>query len=165
MERSIKINLLKVVVITAICFAVHILAVLFSSLFVNHYIINTRLANFTIYDGYADFSMLLAYIPLSALLVFNKIKGNFLLIALSWFLCFLLINAFVTDIIAHYQRFYVKTNQNGAYSFEVFKNKLASQWDSLLFEFSNLGQFLSFIILGFHRFAVYLLFISLGECM
>lgn len=133
-------------VVITICFAVHILAVLFSSLFVNHYIINTRLANFTIYDGYADFSILLAYIPLSALLVFNKIKGNFLLIASGWFVCFLLIKGFVTDIIAHYLRFYVKTNQNGTYSFEVFKHKLASQWDGLLFEFSNLGQFLSFII-------------------
>lgn len=146
MERSIKINALKVAVVIAICFAVHILVGFFSSLIVNHYIINTRLANFTIYDGYADFSILLAYIPISALLIFNKIKGNFLLIASGWFVCFLLFKAFVTDVIGHYLRFYVKTNQNGGYSFEIFKNKLASQWDSLFFEFSNLGQFLSFIV-------------------
>jgi len=138
-------NLLKFAIAIAICFAVHILVVLFSNLIVNGYIINTRLANFTIYDGYADFSMLLAFIPLSALLVFDKIKGNFLLIALVWFVVFVVVKVFVIDVTSHYFRFYVDTQQNGAYSFEIFKDKLASQWDSLLFEFSNLGQFLSFI--------------------
>ena len=119
-----KMNLLKFAIAIAICFAVHILVGFFSSLIVNHYIINTRFANFTIYDVYADFSILLPYFFLSALLMFDKIKGNFLLIASGWFVCFLLFKAFVTDVIAHYLRFYVKTNQNGPYSFEIFKNKL-----------------------------------------
>lgn len=141
-----KSTLLKFGIVLAICFAAHILVGLFSSLIVNKFILNTRRANFTIYDGYADFGILLAYIPVSALLVFDKIKGKAWLIALGAFVVFLISKAFVLDIIAHYFRFYVKTNQNGIYSFEIFKEKLASQWDSLLFEFSNLGQVLSFSV-------------------
>ena len=141
-----KMNLLKFAIAIAICFAVHILVVLFSNLIVNGYIINTRLANFTIYNGYADFSMLLAFIPLSALLVFDKIKGNFLLIPLAWFVVFVLVKFFVIDVISHYFRFYVNTQQNGTYSFEIFKNQFVKNWKDLLWEFSNLGQFLSFIV-------------------
>ena len=139
-------NLLKFAIAIAICFAVHILVVLFSNLIVNGYIINTRLANFTIYDGYADFSMLLAFIPLSALLVFDKIKGNYMLIALTWFVAFVVVKVFVIDVISHYFRFYVNTQQNGTYSFEIFKNQFVKNWKDLLWEFSNLGQFLSFIV-------------------
>lgn len=138
--------LLKFVIVITICFVVHVFVGLFSSLIVNHFILNTRLANFTIYDGYADFNILLAYLLLSALLVFDKIKGNAWLMALGSLMAFVIIKAFVIDVIAHYFRFYVKTNQNGPYSFEIFKGKLASQWNSLLFEFSNLGQVLSFFV-------------------
>lgn len=146
MIRSIKINLLKVTMVIAICFAVHVLVALISSLIVNNFILNTRLANFTIYDGYADFSIVLAYILVSALLIFDKIQGNALVVTTVSFFAFLTVKVFVIDIIAHYVRFYLKTQQNGIYSFEIFKDRLASNWDSLLFEFSNLGQFLSFIV-------------------
>lgn len=139
-------GLLKFAIAIAICFAVHILVAFFSSLIVNHYIINTRLANFTIYDSYANFSILLAYIPLSALLIFNKISGNGFVVTLVSFFLILMAKVFVADILNHYFKFYVKTQQNGAYSFEIFKDKLASQWDNLVWEFSNFGQFLSSII-------------------
>lgn len=141
-----KKTILKFGIVLTICFAVHILAGLFSSLIVNHFILNTRLANFTIYDGYADFSMLLFYIPVSALLVYDKVRGNVWLIALGAFVVILISKVFLIDIIAHYIRFYVKTAQNGAYNFEIFINRLAKNLDGLLWEFSNLGQFLSFII-------------------
>jgi hypothetical protein len=137
---------IKFVIFITIFFVVLVFVGLFSSLIVNHFILNTRLANFTIYDGYADFNILLAYLLLSALLVFDKIKGNAWLMALGSLMAFVIIKAFVIDVIAHYFRFYVKTNQNGPYSFEIFKGKLASQWNSLLFEFSNLGQVLSFSV-------------------
>lgn len=138
--------LLKFAIVLFICFAVHILASLFSSLTVNSFILNTRLANFTFYDGYADFSIFLAYVLLSALLIFNKIKGNVWLIAIGSFIAFVVVKAFVIDAVEHYLRFYLKTEQNGAYSFEVFKENLASQWDSFLFEFSNLGQAFSTVV-------------------
>ncbi len=138
--------LLKFAIVLIICFAIHIFVGLFSSLIVNQFILNTRLANFTIYDGYADFSILLAYIPLSALLMFNKIKGNAIVITLGSFFAFLIVKVFAVDIVAHYFRFYVKTAQNGAYSFEIFINRLVKNWQELLWEFSNLGQALSFII-------------------
>ncbi|SOD18346.1 hypothetical protein [Pedobacter xixiisoli] len=139
-------TLLKFGIVLAICFAVHISIGLFSSLIVNNFILKTQLANFTIYDGYADLSMLLAYISMSALLVFNKIKGNALLIALGAFAVILVSKVFVIDIVEHYIRFYVKTQQNGGYSLYSFRNELTKQWDRLLFEFSNLGQFLSFLL-------------------
>lgn len=141
-----KSTLLKFVIVITICFVVHMFVGLFSSLIVNHFILNTRLANFTIYDGYSNFSVMLVYFPLSALLVFDKIKGNAWLMALGSFMAFVIVKAFVIDVIAHYFKFYVKTNQNGPYSFEIFKGKLASQWNSLLFEFSNLGQVLCFTV-------------------
>lgn len=141
-----KRTLLKLIATLAICFVVHILVALFSGLVVNGYIINTPLANFTIYDSYADFSILLFYIPLSALLIFNKISGNGFLISLGAFVAFLIGKVFIIDVIVHYIRFYVKTQQNGAYNFEIFKHQLVSQWDNLLFEFSNLGQFFSTIV-------------------
>ena len=118
-----KMKLLKFAIAIAICFPVHISVVLFSNIIVNGYIINTRLANFTIYDGYADFSMLLAFIPLSALLVFDKIKGNYMLIALTWFVAFVVVKVFVIDVTSHYFKFYANTQQNGAYSFDIFKDK------------------------------------------
>ncbi|WAC42549.1 hypothetical protein [Pedobacter sp. SL55] len=137
---------LKFIVVVAICFVTHILVGLFSSLMVNNFVLNTRLANFTIYDGYADFSILLFYIPLSALLIFNKIKGNGFLISLGAFFIFLMGKVFIVDVISHYLRLYVKTQQNGAYSFEIFKDQLAKNWGDLLWEFSHLGQFLSFMV-------------------
>ena len=141
----IKENLLKFIAALTICFAVHVLVALFSSLIVNNFILNTRLANFTIYEGYADLNMFLAYIPISALLVFKKIKGNILVIATTSFAVLLLAKTFVIDMLSHYLRFYVKTQQNGSYSFEVFKHQIGREWDSLLWEFSNLGQFFSTI--------------------
>jgi len=42
--------------------------------------------------------------------------------------------------------FMVNTPQNGNYSLEILKDKLTNQWDSLLFELSNLGQLLSFVV-------------------
>lgn len=116
-----KRTLLKFVVAIAICFTVHILVDLFSSIFVHKLTLNTRRANFTIYDGYADYSILLAYVLISTLLVFNKIKGSFVLIVLGWFTCYVLFKAFVTDIIVHYLRFYVKTQQNGVYSSQFLR--------------------------------------------
>lgn len=141
-----KRTLLKFGVAIAICLAVHILVALFSSLIVNNYILNTRLANFTIYEGYADFSIVLFYFLISALLIFNKIKGNGLLIAIAAFLGFIVSKVFVIDVIQHYIRFYVKTQQNGVYSFEIFKDQLARNWRNLLWEFSNFGQLLSSIV-------------------
>jgi len=145
MKNSTKTKLIKVTMVIAICFAVHVLVALISSLIVNKLILNTRLANFTVYDGYADFSILLVYILVSALLMFDKIKGNALVITTVSFFAFLTVKVFVIDIIAHYFRFYVKTAQNGAYSFDIFINRLAKNWQELRWEFSNLGQFLSFI--------------------
>lgn len=141
-----KSTLLKFAIVFAVCSAVHILVSLFSSLIVNKFILNTRLANFTMYDGYANFSVLLTYFLLSALLVFDKIKGNVLVITMSSFFAFIIFKAFVIDVAEHYLRFYVKTEQNWDYSFEIFKNQLGKQWNNILWEFGNLGQFLSFLV-------------------
>jgi len=141
-----KRTLVKFTIAIAICFAVHILVGLFSSLIVNNFILNARLANFTIYDGYADFGILLAYIPVSALLVFDKVKVNALLISVVAFVVILTSKVFIIDVIEHYVKFYVKIQQNGAYSFEIFTNRLARNLVELLWEFCNLGQVLSFII-------------------
>lgn len=141
-----KRNLMKFVVAIAICLAVHVSACLISSVIVNHFISNTRLANFSMYDGYADSSILLVYISIAALLLFDKIKGNALVITTASFVVFVVAKVFIFDLIADYLRFYVKTKQNGSYSFEVFKHQIGRQWDSLLWEFSNIGQFLSTIV-------------------
>ncbi|RZJ80094.1 MAG: hypothetical protein EOO47_08710 [Flavobacterium sp.] len=141
--------LLRFAIALVICFVVHLLVSLFSSLFVNSYIINTRLANFTIYDGYADFRILLSYISLSVLLIYNKIKGNGFLITMAAFFVFFIGKAFIVDAVDHYIRFYFKTQQNGAYSFGIFVAKLCSILDNFFFELTNLGQFLSFVIWQF----------------
>ena len=141
-----KRGLLKFAVVIVICFAVHIFVALFSSLIVNKFILNTRLANFTIYDSYTDSSILLVYISISALLLFDKIKGNALVITTASFVVFVVAKVFIFDLIADYLRFYAKIKQNGSYSFEIFKHQIDRQWDSLLWEFSNIGQFLSTIV-------------------
>lgn len=141
-----KNKMLKFVAMLVISLLVHVFVSLFSSLIVNNFIINTKLANFTIYDGYAGFSMVFYYMLLSALLVFNKIRGNVFVLALSAFLVIMLTQAFVITVAENYFRFYVKTDQNGAYSFEILHRQLLRNWDSLLWEFGNWGQILSFLI-------------------
>jgi len=104
------------------------------------------LVNYSFYGAYADLNSLHFYILLSALLIFNKLKENVFVFATAALLAILLIRFFVIDVVVHYFRFYVNTPQNGNYSLEILKDKLTSQWDSLLFELSNLGQLLSFVV-------------------
>ncbi|TKC01759.1 hypothetical protein [Pedobacter cryotolerans] len=140
---------LKLAIALAISFAVFILTSFFSEFVVNKYLIQSHLANYSFYEGFADLSTFCCYVLASALLVFDKLRGNAFLLAIGFFIAILLLKCFLVDVVAHYFRFYGNTQQNGNYSFEIFKNKLANQWDSLLFEFTNLGQLLSFTVWQF----------------
>lgn len=141
-----KSKMILIIAALLISFAVFGLVGLISSIVVSNFFANSSLVNYSLYEGYADLSSLYFYILLSALLIFNRLKGNAFLIAIGALDSILLIRFLVIDVVAHYFRIYVNTQQNGNYSFEIFKDKLTSQWDSLLFELSNLGQLLSFVV-------------------
>lgn len=139
------------------CMLIYYIIGYISNYIVIHFIMKYRLVHWTMYEGFAPYTIIFIMLFLMVFCFFSKKNYNVFGTSILFYLLVILVY-FPINLYQHYVRFYVETTSNGAFTKEQLWEQICNQAEDFVGLFSyNFGSFLasdfwviiSFILVAF----------------